>query len=366
MAKKIEAVSSVNSKRRLDSIDALRGLTVAAMLLVNNAGDWDHVYPWLEHATWHGCTPPDFIFPFFLFIVGVSTTLALAPALEAGRDRSALLRQVLIRAGRIVLLGIALHLFAHWTIPGREFRLFGVLQRIGICFAIAGVIALMLRAAMQWALLAVLLVGYAALLLSGGSLAPDLNIVDRVDSAVLGSLAYTYDAATGHAHEPEGLLSTLGALATTLLGARAGAWPRTGGVRKIVGLGIACIAIGWLLSIWLPFNKQLWTPSFVLWTGGWAALAMAAAHALVDVRGWPAMGRSFGVNAIVAYAGSWAMVCVLAWAGWLEPWYRHVLGDTLTPGFGPCLPSMLWAVAFTAFWWGLMAWFDRRGWHIKI
>ena len=351
---------------RLASVDALRGLTVAAMLLVNNAGDWDHVYPWLEHAAWHGCTPPDFIFPFFLFIVGVSATLALAPAMEMGRDRAALLTRVLTRAVRIVLLGVALHFFAHWTIPGRDFRLFGVLQRIGVCFAVAGTVVLGLRAATQWIVIAALLAGYALLLSLGGPLAPDQNIVDRVDTAVLGSLAYAYDAGTGHAHEPEGLLSTLGAFATTLLGVRAGAWLRAGAARQMAGMGIASIALGWALSIWLPFNKQLWTPSFVLWTGGWAWLATLAVHALVDRRGWPALGRSLGVNAIVAYAGSWVMVCVLAWAGWLQPVYRHVFGDTLATRFGPCLPSLSWAIAFTGLWWLLMAWFDRRGWHVRI
>lgn len=349
---------------RLDSVDALRGLTVAAMLLVNDAGDWDHVFPWAEHASWHGCTPPDYIFPFFLVIVGVSIALALGPRVEQGQT-AGLARGVVLRGARILLLGLALHLFAMWLIPGREFRPMGVLQRIGFCFALCGLVFIYLRAAWQWLLIGLLLVGYGLLLFAGGSFAPHLNIVDRVDNAVLGTYAYSFDLRTGLGQEPEGILSTLGALATTLLGVRAGVWLRARDQRALLIGGAVLMAAGAALNFVLPWNKQLWTPSFVLWTGGAAFLLLVAAHRLVDLRGWPAVGRSMGINAIVVYAGSWVATCLLEGTGAMKAIYGTVFVP-LTPALGPNGASLAFAIAFTGIGWALMAWFARRGWRFSI
>lgn len=351
---------------RYASVDALRGLTVAAMLLVNDAGDWGHVYAALEHAPWHGCRPADFIFPLFLFIVGVSIQLALVPRRDAGIDAGELARVALVRAARIVALGLALHLAATLLIDGRAFRLFGVLQRIGLCFAAAGVVALYLRPRTQWLVIGALLAGYAALLGLGGGFDERTNLAARIDTAVLGRLAYQFDPATGYAFDPEGILSTLGTLATTLVGVRAGAWLRAGRVDLLIRGGLAAMALGLAWSFVLPLNKALWTPSYVAWTGGFALFALALAHLLVDRRGWPPIGRAFGVNAIGAYAGAWLTVCTLAWLG-LDRWlYRTLFADPMTPLFGPYVPSAAWAVAFTALWWSLAAWADRRRWYWKI
>ena len=356
---------TLKTPSRLDSVDALRGLTVAAMLLVNNAGDWGHVFHWMEHATWHGCTPADFIFPFFLVIVGVSIALALGPRLDQGADRLALARGVVLRGVRIVLLGLALHLIATWLLPGREFRPMGVLQRIGICFALAGLVFVYLRAAWQWALLAVLLVGYSLLLFLGGGFEPHLNIADRVDNAVLGTYAYSFDLRTGLGQEPEGILSTLGALASTLLGVRAGVWLRARDVRTLLQAGAVLLLLGAATNLVMPWNKQLWTPSFVLWTSGAAFVLLAAAHRLVDLRGWPAVGRSMGINAIVVYAGSWVATCVLEATGAMAAIYGTVF-TPLVPWIGPAGASLAFAVAFTACGWALMAWFARKGWRFSI
>jgi predicted acyltransferase len=354
-------------RQRLSSVDALRGLTVAAMLLVNDAGDWSHVHPWLEHAQWHGCTLADFVFPFFLFIVGVSISLSVTPQLEAGADRAQLARKVAWRGLRIVLLGLALSAVAGWAFgAGRAFRAMGVLQRIGVCFALGGLAALYApRARAQWLLFAAILLGYAALLAVGGPLMPGQNIVDRIDSAVLGAHAYLYDAASGQGRDPEGLLSTLPAIATVILGMRAGAWLRAGSVRRIAGAGVLAAALGLACSQVLPLNKQLWTPSFVLWTGGLALLALALAHELVDRRGWPALGRSMGVNAIAAYAGSWLAVCALEGSGAMTPLYRALFAEPLVR-LDPWVPSLAFAAAFTALWWLLMAALYRRGWRLTI
>lgn len=352
--------------QRYASVDALRGITVAAMLLVNNPGDWGHVYAPLLHAQWHGCTPTDLIFPFFLFVVGVSVALGLAPRAQAGGDRAALGRAVLARAMRIVAVGLALHLLAWWAYDLPHFRPWGVLQRIGLCFLAVGMLALHTRAWTQWAILAALLAGYWALLAFGGGVEPWRNPADRIDTTLFAPLLYRYDPATGLGHDPEGLASTLGALATTLLGLRAGAWLRKGRLLRLWLAGFAALALGALWAQALPFNKPLWTSSYVLWTGGWALLALAAMHVLVDRRGWPALGRRFGVNAIVAYAGSAAMVYLLAAAGWWGAIYRVGFASWMTPLVGPYLPSLAFALGFVALWWGIVAVMDRRGWHPKI
>jgi predicted acyltransferase len=352
---------------RLASVDALRGLAVAAMLVVNDAGDWSHVYPWLEHAPWHGCTPADLIFPFFLLIVGVSLSLALGPKLDAGAAPRGLAAALLWRGLRIVALGLVLHAAAWWLIDGRAFRVPGVLQRIGICFAAAGLLMLWLRSARaQWAAWFVLLLGHGALLALGGTLAPGDNLADRIDSALLGRFAYQFDAASGRAHDPEGLLGTLGALATVMLGVRAGDWLRAGRWQRVAGAGIAALAAGAAWSLLQPLNKALWTPSFVLWTGGLGLLGLALVHGLVDRLGAPAFGRSMGINAITAYAGAWLASCALAGSGLMAPLYATLFAAPLAPRFGAEFASLAFALAFTAAWWALTAWFERRGWRLTI
>ncbi len=335
------------------------------MLLVNDAGDWGHVFAPLEHAEWHGCTPTDLVFPFFLFIVGVSISLSLGPRLAAGADAAALRRGVLWRALRIVVLGLVLHAVAHWLMNTREFRPLGVLQRIGICFGVAGLFAIHTRPRTQWLAFVVLLLGYWALLLWGGTLDKEGNLAGRIDTALLGRYAYEFDAATGRAHEPEGLLSTLPAIATTLLGLRAGDWLRCGQTARLWRVGLLALLIGGVWSLMLPLNKQLWTSSYVLWSGGFALLALWLAHGLIDLRGWPAIGRSFGVNAIAAYAGAWLMVCVLDALHWLAPLYQHGFG-WITPWAGPYATSLVYALAFVVFWWVAMRLLDRRHIHFKI
>lgn len=350
---------------RYASVDALRGITVAAMLLVNNPGTWSHVFAPLEHAQWNGCTPTDLIFPFFLVIVGVSIGLGVVPRVEQGRGRAALTRTVLVRALRILGLGLLLHLLAWWWLDLPHYRPWGVLQRIGLCFAIAGMVAIWLSARMQWLCIGLLLGGYAALLAAAGT-SPWHNLPSRMDTALLGPLLYQYDTATGLGHDPEGLLSTLGALASTLLGLHAGVLLRSGRPLRLLAATIALLVAGGVWSHWLPINKNLWTPSYVLWTAGWAYAALWLAHRLVDRNGWPALGRRFGVNAITAYAGSGVMVLAMlgtgSW-GWL---YVQVFDRWITPLAGAEAASLAMALAFVALWWLSMAWLDRRRIYLKI
>ncbi|HEY5972380.1 MAG TPA: heparan-alpha-glucosaminide N-acetyltransferase domain-containing protein [Pseudoxanthomonas sp.] len=336
------------------------------MLLVNNPGDWGHVYAPLLHAQWHGCTPADLIFPFFLFIVGVSIALGLVPRLENGGDRVALRRAVWRRSAKIIGLGLLLHALAFWMLDQEWFRPWGVLQRIGLCFAATGMVALHLRPRLQWWLIAALLLGYWGLLVAGGSFAPLENLTSRVDTALFGPLLYQFDPTNGRGHDPEGLLSTLPAIATTLLGLRTGDWLRKRETKRLWMVGIVALALGGAWAQVFPLNKNLWTSSYVLWTAGWAMLTLALCHVLIDRRQWPAWGRSFGVNAIAAYAGSAAMVYLFAGLGWWEPIYRIGFADWMTPRFGPYLPSLAFALSFVLFWWLVVRWMDRRGWHLKV
>lgn len=354
------------AQARLVSVDALRGCTVAAMLLVNDPGDWGHVYAPLEHAAWNGCTPTDLVFPFFLFVMGVSAALAIEPRLEHGADVSALRAAALRRAARIVGLGLLINLLAAWWMPGAHMRVPGVLQRIGVCFAGVALFALHTRPR-TWAIaIAVLLAGYASLLALGGSLAPWDNLASRVDSAVFGSLVYRIDPASGRGHDPEGLLSTLPSLATALFGLCAGHRLRAGATRSMPAIATTLLALGWAWSWWQPLNKNLWTPSFALWTAGWALLALWAFHRAIDVHGAPAPGRRFGVNAIAAYAGSELVQIVLAALHWQRPLYRFAFADWMTPACGPWLPSLAYAIVFVALWWGLAWWLDRRRLYLKL
>jgi predicted acyltransferase len=354
-----------DERRRLDSVDALRGLTVAAMLLVNNPGDWGHVYGPLRHAEWDGWTFTDLIFPFFLFIVGVSLSLGVGPRLELGADPARMRHAVLLRALRIVLLGLLLHAVAHWALDTRAFRPLGVLQRIGLCLAAAGMLATGTRPRTQWAVFASLLIGHALAMHWGGPLTKEGNLAGRIDTALLGRYAYEFDAATGRGHEPEGLLGTLPAIATTLLGVRAGDWLRRGRLGMMWGAAVGALAGGALAALVVPLNKQLWSASFVLWTGGWAVAGLAVAHVTIDRRGAPAIGRRFGINAIAAYAGSWLMACLLAALHWDRP-IQQRLFEWMTPPFAPQLPSLAYALTFVGVWWIACVVLDRRRIHIKL
>lgn len=336
------------------------------MLLVNDPGDWDHVFAPLDHAAWNGCTPTDVIFPFFLFVMGVSAALSILPRLERGEAPAALRNAALWRALRLVALGVLINALAAWLMPGRDMRWPGVLQRIGVCFAAVAMFAIYSRPRTWWSAIVVLLAGYAALLWSGGSLAPWVNIVSRTDSAVFGHAVWSIDPVTGRGHDPEGLLSTLPAVATCLLGLCAGRWLRNRDLRMPLIAAAVSLVLGAVWSHWMPFNKNLWTPSFVLWTGGWALLALAVFHRAVDLHGWPAFGRRFGVNAIAAYAGSELMQVLLPALG-VQDWiYREGFARWIAPWAGPRIASLVFALAFTLLWWLIVLALDRRRVYLKL
>jgi predicted acyltransferase len=260
-----------------------------------------------------------------------------------------------------------LHTIAYALIPGREFRLMGVLQRIGLCFILAGLLLIYVRriSFLAWICAAILLI-YWGLLSLVGSYEPHMNLVDQIDTRLLGRLAYSFDIKTGLAQEPEGLLSTIPALASVLCGVFAGACLRIGLTQRLWQIAILCALVAWCWSWTLPFNKQLWTSSFVLWTSSFACIALWLAHHLIDCRAWPAFGLSFGINAIAAYAGSWILTCILAALGWMTPFYQQLFAAHLEPVLGADFSSFAFAAAFTSAFALLMYFLRKVGWRFSI
>ncbi|MDE1161510.1 MAG: heparan-alpha-glucosaminide N-acetyltransferase domain-containing protein [Acidobacteriaceae bacterium] len=319
-------------KPRVLSVDMLRGLTMALMILANNPGDWGHVFPQLDHATWNGWTLTDLIFPSFLLLMGVAMVFSLAS--RATKSRGSMARHIFSRAGRLMLLALVLSFFPR--MDWHSLRYFGVLPRIAACFLLAGLILLFTRRMRALAaIVAVLLVGYWALLRftalphhgQPGTWMPFLDPVDNlaahVDRIVVGFTQHWLHTGVlfDHTSDPEGVVSTLGALATTLIGAMCGVWMRRSTVKQMrLGLlvaGAALVAAGEVWSIWYPINKSLWTGTYALLSAGFCMLALGVCSLLVDGHAgrWPNWLRwttwpwfVFGSNAIVAYVFSEAFV----------------------------------------------------------
>ena len=365
---------------RLLSVDALRGLTVAAMVLVNNPGTWRAVYPPLDHAEWHGWTPTDMVFPFFLFIVGVAIPLALGSRLEQGRH--GLVRRVLWRSLVIFALGLLLHALPFFNLA--TLRIPGVLQRIAVCYLMAALVFVFTRGSRGWPAQALaagaLLVGYWLVMTrvavpgyGAGILTPEGNLAGYVDRLLLGPHIWQ----VSRVYDPEGVLSTLPALATTLLGVLAGHWLRGGrpAARVVGGLavgGLAATALGQVWGVWFPVNKALWTSSYALLMSGLASLALAACHWLTEVRAWRGWARPFavlGVNALALFFLSSLMARLLLLIrvgadgqrlqGWL---FDHLFA----PWGSPVNASLAYAVTYVLLWWGLMWALHRSGLRLRV
>lgn len=372
-------MADLPARPRWLALDAFRGLSVAGMILVNNPGSWSHVYPPLAHAEWHGWTPTDLIFPFFLFAVGVAMTLSFGRRMAEGADRAALLRKVAWRSVAIVGFGLLLNGFPSYHLSGM--RLPGVLQRIGLVYGLAATAYLLLSRSGQRRLAAALLLGYWAAMtlvpvpgVGAGSLTVEANLAQYLDSLVLSGHMWrpTWD--------PEGLLSTIPAVVTCLLGAFAGDWLASdrSGAEKAIGLfvaGSAAMFAGWVWSIWFPINKNLWTSSYVLLTGGMAAHLLALLYVIIDLRGWRAWGWPFyvyGSNALLVFllTGLVGRLLVLVHVGHgpdgpvaLKSWiYDH----WFVSWAGPLNGSLAFAVAFVLLWLAIMAVPYRRKLFLKV
>lgn len=373
---------------RILSLDIFRGLTIAMMILVNNPGTWDSIYPPLEHAPWHGLTPTDLVFPFFLFIVGVSITLSLNKRKERGDNQNKLVMQIFRRGITIFLIGFLLPVFpfVDFTNGGwadlSHIRILGVLQRIGIVYMVVSFIFLKLNLRWQavlavsfllvyWFIMAVIPVpgvGYP-------NLEPGTNMAAFIDRLFLSGHMWSGTVTW----DPEGMLSTLPALSTALLGVMLGHWMQAKHepVIKAAWIFVAgniALAIGWLWALAFPLNKNLWTSSYVVFTAGLACQFFGVIYWLVDVRGMKWWTKPFvvlGSNAIAAYAGS-EFICRLLYQiqvhsggkvnslqGWI---FQTVFLSTLSP----INASLAYAVFYVLCWLGIMWMLYKNGIFLKV
>jgi predicted acyltransferase len=361
---------------RFDSVDAMRGATIAGMIVVNNPGTWSAVYPPLRHAEWHGWTYTDTIFPFFLFLVGVSMALSFGGRRDSGASRGALIRKTMARGAILIGLGLLLNLVGFLALHREHYRIPGVLQRIGLCVLVAGAIYIASGVRGAACAAAGLLLIYA-LILASGPLDPEGSLVSRLDRAIFGS--HTWNGT----FDPEGLLSTLGAIAITLLGVPAGerlraAIPlrRPRRIAELLAAGTAATLAGLAWGRFLPINKNLWTPSYAVLMAGLSAIVLACAIALVD---GSAAGRCLaaplvwlGRNAIAAFTlsslVSTALIAVRVPGADGAP---HSLWTTIYRGaFGgfadPRIGSLLFALAYLAIWIAIFGVLYRRKILVKI
>ena len=348
-------------QERLIALDVLRGVTIAAMILVNNPGSTAAYGP-LKHARWNGWTPTDLIFPFFLFIVGVSLVFSFASRVRRGDSRNALVLHALRRSAIIFAMGLFLnglpgfHL-ATWRIPG-------VLQRIAIAYLAAALITLYSRTHTPIAWVVVLLAGYWGLMRFVAApghgipahdvalLDPDANLAAFLDRKLM----------SGHLWEgtrdPEGMLSTLPAIATTLCGVLTGEWLRSNRDPKqktagMLAAGLAGIIAGEAWGVWFPINKNRWTSSYVLFTAGCALLCLAICYWAIDVklrRGWWTMPFViFGSNAIAAYVVSELLGGAF---GSKDRLFQHTFASIRPPGLASLFYSLaVVGVCFLPVWW---------------
>ena len=357
-------------------MDVLRGAAVAGMILVNNPGTWSAVYPPLLHAEWSGWTYTDTIFPFFLFVSGVAMSLSFASRLAAAKDasRGPLLRHLAVRAAILVALGLALNAIGALAFHREHMRFPGILQRIGVCALFAGAVWILGGArAAAWTAAGLLPCYWA--LLSSGPLDPQSNLAARVDRAVFG--VHTWKPG----FDPEGLLSTLPAIATVLLGTLAGEVLRRGDSRRaatrLAVFGAAATAAGLAWGRVFPINKTLWTSSYALLMSGLATLGLAALVEVADRRGrveWASPLLWLGRNAIAAFTastlGAIAMIAIRvpdpsAPDGTRSLWsaiYRSVFDRFADPRLG----SMLFALTYLALWTAVFGVLHRKRVFIKI
>lgn len=385
--------------QRLLALDILRGITIAGMLLVNNPGSWGHIYAPLEHAPWHGLTPTDLVFPFFMFIMGVSTYFSLKKFDFKFSAHAAV--KILRRTVVIFFIG----LFIAWTslsLRGltsgemtasealfnfEHLRILGVMPRLALCYGVGSVLALAFgRRRLPW-VVGLIIVAYGVILLVGNGLEfSDSNVISRVDHAVLGENHMYKDTIDGVklAFDPEGLLSTLPAIAHMLIGFLCGGMilsvkDNTKRINQLFIVGVILTFLGFLFSYGMPINKKIWSPTFVLTTCGLAASFLGLLIWIIDIKGYKRWCRFFevyGINPLFLYVFGSLLSIVLTFVkvpyeaaekglisvkGWL---YEAVL----TPACGgdQTLASLCFALIFVVFVWAVGLILYRNKIYIKI
>jgi predicted acyltransferase len=400
------ATSSAPGRERLVSLDVFRGITIAGMLLVNDPGTWSAIFPPLEHAAWDGWTPTDLIFPFFLFIVGITTYLSMSARRARGDDDRALVKQILRRGIIIYLLGFAMAMFPFYqwgtidSLPNatawqrivfriEHVRILGVLPRIGIVYICAGLLTLKTTLKQQIIIIASLLLGYwfAMTLIPvpgegaiGAALlhTKDRNLAAYLDRLILGTNHTWVGSVT---FDPEGPLSTIPAIGTTMLGVIAGRWlalkekPLLERITGLFAAGSLGMVLGLMWNWSFPINKSLWTSSYVLFTAGMACVALATIMWIVDyvnVKWWTKPFVVFGVNPIVAFVGSGVMARLIytllhvSYNGKSTAVQDAIYQSVFLPWLPERVASLAFAITFVLLWYGILLVLYRRKIILKV
>jgi len=386
----MSTLSGISSGKRLVSLDFFRGATVAAMILVNNPGSWSYIYGPLKHADWHGWTPTDLIFPFFLFIVGVSIVLAFTKARAKGAANNVLAKKTLIRAAKIFGLGLALSAFPYFSFADGfgfhsnliDIRIPGVLQRIAICYAVGAFLFLYTKPKTQMMILGGLLIGYWLMMVlipvpgygAGALHSAEGNFAAFIDQKLL----------SGHmwkdAWDPEGFLSTIPAIGTTLIGVWTGRLlmsdheSEASRTLQFFVWGFILITVGYVWSWVFPINKNIWTSSYTLFTGGQAMCVFGLSYWFIDVKErkrFTEWGVAFGINAITVFflsgiVGRLMFLIKFNYNGelyTLKTWLYEVVYLSL---LSPINASLLYAICWIILFYLLALWMMKKKIIIKV
>ena len=390
----MNTITSQQQSGRLLSLDILRGITIAGMILVNNPGSWSYAYAPLKHAQWHGLTPTDLVFPFFMFIMGVSTFMSLRK-FNFQPSSSAILK-VVRRTILIFLIGIGLAWFGQLvgglsrgegfgeaSIHFDTLRILGVLQRLALAYGFAALIALLTKGKYLVGTIVVLLVGYFLILVFGnGFELSEQNIISFVDRALWGQEHMYMDWTLGGervALDPEGLLSTIPSIAHVLIGFLFGKLiidnkDNHKRVEKLLIWGTVLAFAGLLLQYGCPINKKIWSPTFVLATTGFAAQLLGLLIWIIDInkkRRWSKFFHSFGVNPLIVYVFAGVLSSLLSsirfgWSGEVISVKSFIYDILIRPWAGNYFGSLLYALLFVTICWLFGYILYKRNIYIKI
>lgn len=387
--------SAAPSGQRFFSLDVFRGATVAFMILVNNPGSWSHIYSPLRHASWHGCTPTDLVFPFFLFAVGNALAFVM-PRLEA-MNRQAALWKIIKRGILIFLIGLTLNWypFVRWEnneLVFRSFdsvRIFGVLQRIALAYLFGALIVYLFKARLSFVIAALLLLSYWVITTMAGDPADPYSLEGfwgtHLDRALLGD-SHIYKG-EGVGFDPEGLASTIPSIAQVILGFLVGDYIRQKGkspemVANLFVAGVVLWLAGMAWGLSFPINKKIWTSSYVLYTVGLATILLATLIQIIEFRGWKGAPtrffEDFGKNPLFIYVLSGVLPKTL----WLiripnglndkgEQIYTNPLGWFYQYVCKPIMAkpeagSLLYSLTLVFFLWVIAWYMDKRRWYVRV
>jgi predicted acyltransferase len=398
-------------RERLQSLDVFRGMTIAGMLLVNNPGTWSAIYPPLEHATWNGWTPTDMIFPFFLFIAGVTTHLSLTARRARGDDEAAIRRQIIRRGLLIFLLGFLVNGFPYFTwgdVAGiahpsfiervvdrlYHWRIMGVLQRIGLAYMIGGLLSQGKSVKRQVVTIVALLYGYwfamTLLPVPGSGAMGQLVLGDAPrtmaawwDRLLLDWTRFglgNHNWVSSVTWDPEGIFSTIPAVATAMLGNLAGQWlsvrrPLTERLNGMFAVGALGMMAGLMWNWSFPINKSLWTSSYVVFAAGMATVGIATIMWIVDVhrvRGWTKPFVVYGMNPMVAFVGSGVMArCIYSifmvnYDGKKISLEAAIYRSLFASWLEPVNASLAFAIMFVSFWFVILYVLYRKKIFFKV